>query len=309
MNEKLQAAIGIGSNSVRLLVARRREMGIVAVRRAEVVTRLAGYRLSTEDTPLLDQRAIEETLGAVRRFAAEASGIGATMEGIIATEAVRVAANRDELTSLVEQKVGMPISIISGEEEARLGWLAVVSDYPESDGPVGVLDVGGGSSDLSIGYPREVTPQSTLSLPFGAHSAMKRYDLDKRVEYSKTIGIIASLGIELYDAAAAMQPRPASGVVIGGTAEVLMSVYAMLEGQELDAHTTFERDWLGRNIVRLAALDHAGRAGMGVPEGKADIAAAGGAILLVLLDAWRLQQFYASERSILDGYLLDIAHH
>ena len=304
MDEKLQAAIGIGSNSVRLLVARRTEMGIMAVKREEVVTRLAGYKFSASDTALLDSGAVEETLGAVRRFIVETREIGAALTGIIATEAVRVAANSEELTSFVEQEVGVPVTIISGEEEARLGWLAVISDYPDSEGPVGVLDVGGGSSDLSISYPREVSPQSTLSLPFGAHSAMKRYDLDKRVEYSKTIGIIATLGIELHDAAAAMQPRPELGVVIGGTAEVLMSVYATLEGREPEAHAKFERDWLARNVVRLAALDHAGRVEMGVPKEKADIAAAGGAILLVLLDAWGLQHFYVSERGILDGYLL-----
>jgi exopolyphosphatase/guanosine-5'-triphosphate,3'-diphosphate pyrophosphatase len=306
MDEQLHAAIGIGSNSIRFLVAHRRERGISAVRRAEVVTRLAGYKLSADDASLLDQSAIEETLGAVRRFVAEAREIEATLKGIIATEAVRAAANREELTSLVEHEAGVPVTVISGEEEARLGWLAVTSDYPDSEGPVGVLDVGGGSSDLSIGDPGDVLPQSVLSLPLGAHTAMKRYDLDKRIEYSKTIGIIASLGIELYDAASAMQPRPESGIIIGGTAQVLMNVYDTLEGSKPDAVTSFERDWLARNVVRLAALDHAGRVEKGVPESKADIAVAGGAILLVLLDAWGLQKFYVSERSILDGYLLSL---
>jgi exopolyphosphatase/guanosine-5'-triphosphate,3'-diphosphate pyrophosphatase len=304
---QLQAAIGIGSNSVRLLVARRTESDIEAVKRMEMVTRLAGYKLSGGSGPYLDTRAVEESLSAARRFANSALDMRADIRGVIATEAVRAATNSAELTTQVERELGVPVTVITGEEEAALGWRAVAADYFERREPLGVIDIGGGSSDLAVGDAHTAAPQSVLSIPLGAHLAMKRYDLHKPVEYTKTAGILASLGIELYDNASAMRPRPHAAVAIGGTAEVLMSVYATLERGEPDPHTPLDRDWLGGRLMRLAALDHEGRVDMGVPEDKADIAAAGGAILLVLLDAWGLQKFHVSQRSILDGYLLGLA--
>lgn len=253
---------------------------------------------------MLDSRAMEATLEAVIRFAAEAREMDAPLKGVLATEAIRVAANSADLTAKVEQELGVPVTVITGEEEAALGWRAITQDYAALEGALGVIDIGGGSNTLSVGTAREWSSQMVLSLPLGARELTRRYGLHKPVEYSKSLGNLASLSIEIHAPVTAMHPRPQSCVVIGGTASVFAGVYAHLEGERLPDSTPLNRDWLASVFMRVAALPQERRAELGVPPDLSDIAPAGAAILLVLLDTWGLRQFSLSERNILDGYLL-----
>jgi exopolyphosphatase / guanosine-5'-triphosphate,3'-diphosphate pyrophosphatase len=304
MQTPLQAAIGIGSNSIRLLVTRRSANKLETVFRDEEVTRLAAYDTAPDGTQRLNSRAMDATLEATRQFALEARGMGADLRAVLATEALRAASNGGEFAERLGAELEAEVVTLDAEEEARLGWVAVARHFERPEGALGVIDIGGGSMDLSVGSAGAASPGATLSIPVGAHELSRRYGLHKPVEYSKTVGLIASLGIEMHDPVHAMSPRPERGVVIGGTGEVLAWVFAALEGGEPFANASIDRMWLGRNVVRMASLDRTKRAEMGVPEDRADIAPAAGIALLVVLDAWGLSEFHVSERGILDGYLL-----
>src|SRR5687768_12483672 len=98
------ALIGIGSNSVRLLIAD----GSEAIERDQVVTRLASYEITPEGEKLLSESAIDDTISAASRFVQRAQLLDARLAGIIATEAVRAAANREELIAPLERETGIP---------------------------------------------------------------------------------------------------------------------------------------------------------------------------------------------------------
>ncbi len=307
--EGLVAVIGIGSNSVRMLVVERDEHGgyAAAPQRFEEVTRLAGYALAGGDHRL-QARAMDDTARVAASFVRQASERGAALVGVIATEAVRAASNRDELVARLEGDLGLPVRVISGEEEAQLGWRAVASTASNQHDPgtvLAVIDIGGGSTDLSVGYVGAGRPQSVASIPAGSRTVMRRFDLDRPVELSKLWGTLTALSIEIAPQATSLQPEPQAAIVIGGTASVLASVRQAQEADSSTVDARIERDWLARWVSRMALLPKEGRAAHGVPADRADVIVAGGVVLLSLLEAWGIQQFSVSDRNILDGFLMN----
>jgi len=277
----------------------------VAVDRGEAVTRLAGYKISPDGRLMLTPDAMRDTVAAAASFAVQAREHSATLLSVVATEAVRSASNAEELTQALERGLGVPVNVISGEEEATLGWLALSSStFAEENTPFGVIDIGGGSSDLSAGFLGQSSPQSVVSIETGGRTAMRRFGLDRPIERTKLMGIMAALQIEVAHKASALRPTPQVAVVIGGTASVLAALHRRTSGDgPHEGDLIIDAAWLDTQLKDMSLLDQAGRIAMGVPPDRADIIVAGSAILLTLLQAWGLTRFHASERNILDGYL------
>ncbi len=295
----LVAAIGIGSNSTRLLIARREPDGnIVALERREAVTRLARYEMLSGQASDLSTEAIRDTLVAARDFALDARARHANLIGVVATEAVRAAANSANLTGPLERVLGIPVTVITGKEEAALGWQAVAGTYAGQGAYLGVIDIGGGSTDLSVGESGTVMPQAVKSIRVGSRTLMSHFGLDAAAPPGAMMPIMSALLVELTPQAMLLQPKPQVAVVIGGTASVLAAVRG-LDGQD----SPFERGWLMQFVDRMSVTGLDERVMLGVPHDRADVIVAGGAILLALLDAWGLKQCYASQRTILDGFI------
>ena len=296
------AAIGIGSNSVRLLIAEPVGGRLSAVERLETVTRLASYRSGAGGVPLLTEESIGKTWATAANFARHAAERGATLVGIIATEAVRSAANRSELTGPLEQELGVPVTIISGENEAELGWQTTSSGF-EQGAALMVIDIGGASTDLSSGYAGVEAPEDVVSLKQGSRTLTRVFGLDEPVSSAILVNALGYLNGEWGHRIAPMQPRPHIGVVIGGTASVIADLrHHSLDGDSsTDALT--ERGWLADWLERAAAAGIEERVQMGIPRDRADIVVGGGLILLAIIDAGGLRHFYVSERNILDGFI------
>ena len=135
--------VDIGSNSIRLVVFDRLTRVPIALFNEKV---LCGLGRGLETTGRLNATGVEMALAHLTRFVT----IGRAMEvgrlDLLATAAVRDAANGREFVAEVERRCGIPVSILSGEEEARLSALGVVAGVPDADGLMG--DLGGGSLEL-----------------------------------------------------------------------------------------------------------------------------------------------------------------
>lgn len=296
------ALIGIGSNSVRLLVAD----GSEVIERGEVVTRLAGYETTPTGEKLLSGSAIRDTLAAASSFSHRAQALRAPLIAVIATEAVRAASNREELTTSLERELGIPVKIISGDEEALLGWRAVacVSPYASTGSTLGVIDIGGGSADISTGSPGLPRPEAVRSIKLGSRTVMQLFGLDSPIDTDRLASVISTLSQELAPQVG-IQPQPALAVVIGGTADVLANISSYASGALYpNQDALIDKNWLHEWLESISGLDLSERVAEGVPENRADIIVAGGAILLTLLDTWGLDEFYTSRRNILDGFLV-----
>jgi exopolyphosphatase/guanosine-5'-triphosphate,3'-diphosphate pyrophosphatase len=121
---------------------------------------------SFEDDGSIDEAGIERVVEAVREAMAAARRFSVEQLFAFATSAVRDAANREQIVERIAAEVGIKPQFLSGEDEARLTYLAVHRWYGWSAGRLLVIDIGGGSMEIVLG--RDAEPDVAVSLPLGA---------------------------------------------------------------------------------------------------------------------------------------------
>jgi exopolyphosphatase/guanosine-5'-triphosphate,3'-diphosphate pyrophosphatase len=143
-----RAVIDIGTNSVKLLVAKVDGAEVIPLAEDSKQTRLGqGFY----ETHLLQAEAILTTAEAVLKFAEQARSLGAENICVIATSAARDALNPSDLLRAIREKTGLSVEIISGEQEADWVFQGVSSDPRFSEMPLLITDVGGGSTEFILG--------------------------------------------------------------------------------------------------------------------------------------------------------------
>jgi exopolyphosphatase / guanosine-5'-triphosphate,3'-diphosphate pyrophosphatase len=239
------ACIDIGSNTTRLLVADAADGSL-----RELVTQRAFTRIgrSLRDGGSIPAAKIAETAEVVRTQAAIAAEVGAEHVIAVATAAIRNASNRDELVSAVLGAGGMELTVLTGEEEARLAFVGATRTLVTPlEGTVAVIDVGGGSSEIAVGDPdgrMEWSESFRIGSGFLADSYL-RSDPPSIDELEKVRRHVAGTfeGLE---------PPPAtSAVAVGGTATSLRR----LVGAEL-SHETLERGVRVLSTTPIAEIAH-----------------------------------------------------
>jgi exopolyphosphatase/guanosine-5'-triphosphate,3'-diphosphate pyrophosphatase len=165
----LLGVIDVGSNTARLVVFQSSSAGTVrAVDERKEVPRL-GEGTATDGS--LSPEAIERGVLAMRRFARTLEGLGVSRTLAVATSAVRDAPNAPSFLSGVEKGTGLEVRILTGNEEARYGYLGVASAWELGNDLV--CDLGGGS--LQIVEVRKGELRNSVSLPLGALRLSQRY--------------------------------------------------------------------------------------------------------------------------------------
>jgi exopolyphosphatase / guanosine-5'-triphosphate,3'-diphosphate pyrophosphatase len=149
----LCGCIDIGSNTTRVLVAEAQGGELRELLQRRAFTRIGkGLKAGGE----IPRAKIEEVGDVVASHRQLAEQVGASPIRTVATAAIRSAANRDEFVEVVSERGGVEVSILDGEEEARLAFVGATQTLGQDlDGTVGVVDVGGGSTELAIGTLRD----------------------------------------------------------------------------------------------------------------------------------------------------------
>src|SRR5271166_2305999 len=164
------AIVDIGSNSVRLVAYESHSRAPTPTFNEKA---LCGLGKGVATTGLLPEDAVAKALAALQRFRVLCDTMRISDIRSLATAAVRDAANGPEFLARAERAIGVNIDLISGQQEARLSALGVVSSIHKADGIVG--DLGGGSLELADVSNRSV--RYCLTLPLGGLSLM---DLSER---------------------------------------------------------------------------------------------------------------------------------
>ncbi len=235
------ACIDIGSNTTRMLVAE-----VDDGRLRELVTQRAFTRVGKglKRGKAIPQDKVEDLIDDVERQLQSARAAGAEEVSIVATAALRDAANGAEVSADVESRVGVPVRILSGEDEARLSFLGATKTLGAPvTGEVCVIDVGGGSTEVVVGSVREGVSWSEsfrIGSGFLADSYL-RSDPPSASELEAVRRHVSGFfdGLELT--------QPDRAVAVGGTASSLRR----LAGAEV-AHDTLERSIM---IVASASRD------------------------------------------------------
>lgn len=279
-------AIDIGTNSTRLLVAEESEGQIRTVATNLAITRLGEGIGRGELLP----SAMDRTAGVVNGFFREARLLGAEPVVAVATSAVRDAANRADFLSLVYEKTGLQIRVLSGAEEASYSYQGVLSGLPVEQCSTAVLDIGGGSTELSW---MDAGKLCTVSVDMGA------------VRLTLT-------GLSPAEVAAAFSPHlnrvrqagVANLVGVGGTVTTLAAIkqeLAVYDPERVHGFCLSTRD-VAVILNKLAGLELTERRNVaGLQPERADIIVAGVNIVVVVMEGLGIDQLVVSECDLLHG--------
>ncbi len=157
------AAIDVGSNSCRMKIAKVVSHRLKTLAEDREVTRLG---TSVFDTGLVSPEAMATTLRALKRFQRTVQAHGVDRIRMVATSAMRDARNAAAFQAWVKAETGWNLEVISGLEEGRLIHLGVTGGEPGAGGRVLLLDLGGGSCEITLSEHRRI--RETVSLPLGA---------------------------------------------------------------------------------------------------------------------------------------------
>jgi exopolyphosphatase/guanosine-5'-triphosphate,3'-diphosphate pyrophosphatase len=297
------ATIDIGTNTTLLLVAR---VGpgappVVLDERAEI-TRL-GRGIGTGGT--LGAEGIARTLAALRDYAAIARDHGAPIAAI-GTEALRRAPNAADFLGPAAEILGSPIEVIDGVREARLTFRAVADAFPDAlSGPLVVVDIGGGSTEIVVADGTHV--KSNVSLPLGSVRLTERYIRSDPARPEETRAVA-----DAVDAALAGVVWPAQPPTLVGVAGTVTSLAAMAESlATYDADRVhgyrLTRPALVDQIARLQVATQADRERMvGLDPRRADVILAGALILDRIAAAAGATEIRVSDRGIRWGLLHEL---
>ena len=219
-----RACIDIGSNTTRLLVADCTDGGLLEIHQERAFT-LIGHSLQDGAIP---PGKVDEVVAVVCAQLARARELGAAEVSAVATAAIRTAANGRSLTDAIEKTCGLEVDVLSGEEEARLAFVGAAGTLGHvPDGELGVVDVGGGSSELVVGeVPDKVSWSASFALgSAGLARSFMHSDPPAPDELRQARDRVRS---ELGRLAV---PHPTEAVAVGGSATSL----SQLAGALLDA--------------------------------------------------------------------------
>ncbi|MBD3917699.1 Ppx/GppA family phosphatase [Paenibacillus sp. PR3] len=161
MKEQRLGIIDIGSNSIRLAVYERTANG--AHRVIDGSKRPARLSGSIDDQGRLRPEKIDELIDIMNHYRLICAHHRTGYIRAVATAAIRNAANRDEIVERVQEEAGLTIEVLSGEEEARFGFLGMINTLDVREGFL--IDIGGGSTEISLF--RDRTLVQSVSFPIG----------------------------------------------------------------------------------------------------------------------------------------------
>ena len=293
------AAVDIGSNSVRLKIARLSGGRLHPVLEDRSVTRLGA---SVFRDGLLSPDAIAETVKVLRRFHRAVQQEAVESVRVVATSALRDARNSSAFVEWVRSATGWQVEIISGVEEARLIHLGLVAGMRMSAAPVLMIDLGGGSCELTISSKGHI--RETVSLPLGAvrlTNEFLRHDPPRKPELRRLRGFIGREVGRVGERIARLKPKVV--IATSGTAESLAAIAKGLYKNK-DKRLAASR-LQARRIAKMLArrtID-ARRKLSGVGPRRAEIIVAGAEVYAELLERFRLNGFRYSPLGLRDGIL------
>lgn len=309
METTRRAVIDVGTNSVKLLVADIAGRDIRPVREESRQTRLGHGFYNTHH---LRSEAITATAQAAAAFAATARRLQAASIRIIATSAAREAVNAQELTSAIEQATGAGVEVITGEQEADWGFQGVTSDTQLARMPLLLLDVGGGSTQFTLGQGQRRSFQRSFRL--GSVRLLEKLphsDPPKPEEFAACRRWVRDflrkeVRPELWQALEAVQVQ---FVGVGGTASILGCMEARLtsfDRERLEA-TRLSDARMAWHLDRLWSLGLEDRKRItGLPKNRADVILMGAAVYQAVMEEFGFRELRISTRGLRFAAVMDL---
>jgi len=222
----------------------------------------------------------------------------------VATMGMRNAGNAGQFIETIQADCGVTIEVISGQEEARLAYLAVQAGLGLPDVPLVVFDSGGGSTQFTFGHGSIVDDRFSLNV--GAARFTESYALNGAVSKTTLTEALDAISAELVRLDAAHMPNALIGM--GGSVTNMVAVKLNLITYDPDAvqGAVLTLDDVDRQIECYRSWPAKERqAIIGLQPGRAEVILAGACIVKTVLQKFRMDALTVSDRSLRHGLLID----
>ena len=294
------AAIDIGSNSIKVVVveaARSDSFDVLASDRETV--RLGQETLVQKH---ISNAAMQRAIDCLRRFRSLAETHGVEQTVATATAFLREADNADEFIGVIERETGLRVDVLSGLEEARLIGLAASHGCSEKGVTSLNIDIGGGSTEISIF--RDDEPVLLRSINVGAVGLTDRFFRSDPPAPNELDAMRSEIRVALQSHASEF--RACGWNFVTATSGTAMTIGVALSHILPPASTTVTFAQLEDLVANLAALTIAERQNVaGIPAQRADIIVAGGVVLEEVMRVLGIESLRTCDWSLREGVILD----
>lgn len=291
------AAIGIGSNSLRMLIA---QLDPTNAQLHRILRDREGLRVfaALDEKGAISQEMMEKAAQSVAAFVDKAKAYPVKNIHLFATSAVRDACNQQVFCDRIQQVVGIRPEICSGPLEAKLSFLGATGQEPS-----GMIDIGGGSTEIVMGYRDRI--DFSASLQMGAVRLFQEMPVtrvqDAHRVRERAAKVLAAQGSFPLDLVSQLSWVGAGGTFT--TAAALIQDIPWSSKEHIHGFCIRKED-VGRCIRRLAPMGMPARLALrSLSPQRADIVVHGLVILLSCMEALGIQRIQASEYGNLEGYL------
>ncbi len=301
---ELYAALDLGSNSFHLLVATFSGEKLRIVDRHKELIRLAA---GLDENGLLTEQVQQQAMECLARIADRLRHISRDHIRVVGTNALRMAHSTTGFLRRAEAVLGAPINIISGTEEARLTWLGVASDHaPSAEGRL-VIDIGGSSTELVVGYAQ---PARLESLSMGCVTWTQRFFRSGKLDKKTMKTAVTAARREV---AAGLPGFDSDWSEVVGASGTIRSVGEILDANGWGQEHLVTAEGLKALSGALLAFDRIDDVRIpGLSDNRRDVLPGGLAILVALFEELDLKAMHVSSYAIREGLIHELAgrlHH
>ncbi|MEB2278768.1 Ppx/GppA family phosphatase [Lysinibacillus xylanilyticus] len=300
MNELKTAIIDIGSNTIRLVLYQYdKEEGLREIGNIKTVARLRTYLQPSGEMSEEGIQVLTETL---LTYKAMLDDFEVTDVKAAATAAIRQATNRTKIITLMKERTGIQIELLSEEEEAYYGFVAVAHSIGTKSAVT--IDIGGGSTEITLFENKEL--QKSYSFPFGTVSLKQRFVKGEIMNGSEKNELIAFVK-EQFKSLPWIQDIGLPIIAIGGSARNIAQIHqqkhaypiASVHGYEMTKENLVELSvFLGSlSFNELKQLD-------GLSADRADIIAPALEVFNVLMEAVGSKLFQITKKGLREGLII-----
>jgi exopolyphosphatase/guanosine-5'-triphosphate,3'-diphosphate pyrophosphatase len=305
------AALDLGTNNCRLLIARPAKEGFVVV---DAFSRIVRLGEGLAGSGALSDAAMDRAVAALSICATKLCRRHVSIVRSVATEACRRATNGRAFVDRVHRETGIALEIISAEQEARLAVQGCHALLEPGEGPALIFDIGGGSTELILIEPNGDQPRviDWFSAPWGVVSLTESepHNLpardDRLAAYARMRARVSQAFAGFATVLAPYADRPRRLLGTSGTVTTLASVHLDLPSYDRRAvdGLIVPADAMRAISARLSAMSVAERSTLPcIGTERADLVVAGCAILDAILDIWPTDRLGVADRGIREGIL------
>ncbi len=298
-NTKRLAAVDLGSNSFRLEIGRIEHGQFY---RTEYLKETVRQGNGLDDNRNLTPQAMQRGWDCLARFGERLAGFADTEVCAVATQTLREARNREEFLVTGTKKLGFPIDVISGREEARLIYQGVAQALPRTQERRLVIDIGGRSTEIILGHGRE--PIQMESYRVGSIAWSMRYFGDN--QFSKRAFQMAEIAAKAVLDEALNLYSPDQWDVAYGSAGTVNAVVDVLvaAGWPAGSVTRGGLDWLQDKLLAAQSTERLRLAGM--RDDRKPIIGGGLSVLRALFDLLGIERLEQATGGLRHGLLQDM---